>query len=366
MRRIAISGFFAYAALSCVIPIIPSYAESLGASPLLSAIAAGVFALSPAIAMTPFGMMSEIYGRRGFILAGMLTSTMAPLLYMMSADPYTLIAARLLHGFGSAMYIPAVNAMVADSAIADRRGEAIGWLSTSLMLGFFAGPALGGIVAELYGVTATFVLSFTFAALGLLSVITVTNGGARYHAEVTEFPWDMVPFFAVMFSGTGTTSALALYAIPMQAGYLTDLQIGTIVSSLFLFSAVFRVPAGILSDRIGRKSSSAIGIIVTSVGLLLSTGTDPFQLFVASSICGIGMGIVNTSVFAAASDCRNRGLAMGLTNTTLNAGIFAGSTVAGYLAGFLSFPAMMLYLAAANTLTLPLLFYDNFLSSAKK
>ncbi len=366
MKRVIISGFFAYAALSCVIPIIPSYAESLGASPLLSAIAAGIFALSPAIAMTPFGVMSEIYGRKAFIVAGMLTSTIAPLLYMLSTDPYMLISARLIHGFGSAMYVPAVNAIVADSAVADKRGEAIGWLSTSLMLGFFAGPAVGGIVAELYGVVSTFTLSFLFAALGLLSVITIPGRNAKYHAYATKFPREMTPFFAVMFSGTATTSALALYAIPMHAGYLTELQIGAIVSALFLFSAIFRVPAGILSDRIGRKSSAAIGMIITSLGLLLSTGVDPCQLFVASSVCGVGMGTVNTSVFAAASDCRNRGFAMGLANTTLNAGIFAGSTIAGYLAGFLDFSTMMLYLSAANTLVLPLLFYDNFLSSGKK
>lgn len=365
MKKIILSGFFAYAALSCVIPIIPSYAESLGASPFLSAVAAGIFALSPAIAMTPFGMMSEIYGRRTFIVAGMITSAVAPLLYMLSTNPYMLITARLVHGFGSAMYIPAVNAMVADSAVADRRGEAIGLLSASLMLGFFAGPAVGGIVAELYGVTSTFILSFIFALLGLLSVVTAPRVGARHLTNAADLPKEMLPFFAVMFFGTGTTSALALYAIPMHPE-LTEFQIGVIVSALFLFSAIFRVPAGILSDRIGRKSSAAIGMVVTSVGLLLSATANSVQLFIASSVCGVGMGIVNTSVFAAASDCENRGFAMGLANTTLNAGIFCGSAVAGYLAGFMDFSTMMLYLSAVNALALPMLFYDNFLSLKEK
>ncbi len=367
MRRVILSGFFAYAALSCVIPIIPSYAVSLGASPFLSAVAAGVFALSPAIAMTPFGVMSEIYGRRIFIIAGMLASTIAPLLYMLSTNPYMLIAARLIHGFGSAMYIPAVNALIADSASTSKRGEAIGWLSTSLMFGFFAGPAAGGLTAELYGVTATFILSFIFALMGLLSVITVQTGGSRIF-HTMEFPREMIPFFAVMFVGTGTTSALALYAIPIHTGYLTELQIVANVFALFFFSAIFRVPAGILSDRVGRKTSAAIGIIITSCGLLLSATWSPTQLFIASSLCGVGMGTLNTSVFAAASDCKNRGFAMGLANTTLNAGIFTGSTVAGYLAGFLNlnFNTMMLYFSAANVLALPLLFYDNFLSSRGK
>ena len=138
MRGIFVSGFFAYAALSCVIPIIPSYALSLGASQFMSAVAAGIFALAPAIAMTPFGILSEVYGRRLFILAGLLTGVFASLLYLLSLNTLLLIFARLIHGFGVALYVPAVNAFVAARSSEDRRGEPLGWLQPTFLLGFFA------------------------------------------------------------------------------------------------------------------------------------------------------------------------------------------------------------------------------------
>jgi len=363
MRGVFISGFFAYAALSCVIPIIPSYATSLGASQLISAVAAGVFALSPAIAMTPFGLLSEVYGRRFFILAGILTSILASLLYLMSYNAMLLILARLIHGFGSAMYVPSVNAIVADSVNAEKRGEAIGWIQTALMLGFFAGPIAGGYIAEIYGAMGAFYLSFFLSFSSLLFA-------PRYDVERDEksldnfkFPAGMLPFYALMFVGTALTGALVLFALPFYAPEIgiTESQVGIIVSSLFLFSALSRVPAGILADKIGRRLGAVAGMVVGSAGLFFASTTNPLQLFIASSICGAGMGMVNTAVFAAASDFENRGYAIGLANTALNAGIFAGSTIAGYMATFMSFEEMMIYLAIVS-----ILFTLIFLSSSRE
>jgi len=362
MRGIFGSGFFAYAALSCVIPIIPSYASSLGASQFMSAVAAGIFALSPAVAMTPFGILSEVYGRRMFILAGLLTGVFASLLYLLSLNTLLLIFARLIHGFGVAMYIPAVNALVADRSSEDRRGESIGWLQTTLMLGFFAGPAVGGYVAEIYGAKNVFLLSLAFSIISLLfSLFSVEKNGRGHLKYNFKFPAGMLTFYSLMFVGTAVTSSLALFALPFYAPeiQISESQTGVIVSSLFLFSALSRVPAGVLSDRFGRKAGVIVGMIFGSLGLFTAATTDPIQLFVASSICGAGMGIVNTAVFAAASDCENRGFAIGLANTALNAGIFAGSAIAGYMATFLEFEEMMMYLAMISILFTPIAFLNS-------
>lgn len=362
MRGIFVSGFFAYAALSCVIPIIPSYALSLGASQLMSAVAAGIFALSPAVAMTPFGILSEVYGRRLFILAGILTGAFASLLYLLSFNALLLILARLIHGFGAAMYIPAVNALVADRSSEDRRGETIGWLQTTLMLGFFAGPVAGGYTAEIYGAKGVFLLSLAFSITSLLFALSPVEKNTRGHLEYNfKFPTSMLPFYSLMFVGTAVTAALALFALPFYAPEIkiTESQTGVIVSSLFLFSALSRVPAGVLSDRFGRKAGVIVGMIFGSLGLVMAATTNPIQLFIASSICGAGMGIVNTAVFAAASDCENRGFAIGLANTALNAGIFAGSAIAGYMATFLEFEKMMIYLAVISILFTPLVLLNS-------
>lgn len=358
MRGILISGFFAYAALSCVIPIIPPHATSLGAPHLISAIAAGIFALSPAIAMTPFGILSEIYGRRLFIIGGMIVSSIAPLLYLFSYNPLLLVISRLIHGMGTAMYVPAINAIVADEADENRRGEAIGWMSTTLMMGFFAGPIVGGFTAEIGTVRDVFLLSFALSILSLTSAVFSVKKAVRVHLEFNfKFPTAILPFYTLMFVGTAMSSAFALFILPFYASEIkiTEFQTGTIISSLFFFSSISRVPAGILSDKLGRKAGVFVGIAIGTLGLFTAITVNPIQLFIASSICGVGMGITNTSVFAAASDCKNRGFAIGLANTVLNAGIFTGSTIAGYMANFLNFEEIMFYIATLNAVSIPLL-----------
>ncbi|AAB89920.1 MFS transporter [Archaeoglobus fulgidus] len=357
MLRLILSGFFAYASLSCVIPIIPSYASSLGASVFLSAFAAGVFALFPAIAMTPFGMLSEVYGRRRFLVAGAVTSLLASLLYLQSSTAELLVFSRTLHGLGSALYIPSINALVADISEESRRGEAMGKLQTALMLGFFAGPLAGGFVSDFFGVKAVFLLALVFSAAALVPVVGVrerSKGGEIGKQFI--FPRKLAPLFAVMFVGMATGSSLALFAIPFYAPELniSQQQAGLLVAVLFLFSAIIRVPAGILADRAGRNVTALLGMVVTGLGLFSAFKPDFPFLFLASLLCGAGNGIVNTAVFAAASDYENRGYAMGVANTVLNAGIFAGTTLAGFMAGFLSFQSMMLILAAATLLFSPI------------
>lgn len=357
MLRHILSGFFAYAALSCVIPVIPSYASSLGASVFLSAFAAGVFALFPAIAMTPFGMLSEVYGRRAFLIAGAVTSLLASLLYLQSSTAELLVISRTLHGLGSALYIPSIHALIADVSEEDRRGEAMGKLQTALMLGFFAGPLAGGFVSDFYGVKAVFLLALLFSALALALVMKVKErrkGAVRKH--VFTFPRKLAPLFAVMFVGMAAGSSLALFAIPFYAPELnvSPQQAGILVAVLFLFSAIIRIPAGIMADRAGRNAIALFGIVITAFGLFSASKTDLPYLVLASLLCGSGNGIVNTAVFAAASDYENRGYAMGVANTILNAGIFAGTTLTGFMAGFLSFQSMMLALGAATLIFSPL------------
>lgn len=358
MLRLMLFGFLAYASLSCVIPVIPSYASSLGASALLSAIAAGVFALVPALAMTPFGFLSELYGRRRFLVGGTLTSVFASFLYLQSNTPSLLIFSRTLHGLGSALCVPSLNALVADISEDRKRGEAIGRLQTALMLGFFAGPLAGGLVSDLFGNSSAFILALFLSLLALSLLVGVkdsyrSNDIARPRLI---FPKELVSFYAVMFVGMATGSSLALFAIPYYAPIMgfSPQQAGMLVAVLFFFSAIIRIPAGMLADVAGRGLVALTGMIVTAIGLLLATKPDLPFLFLASLLCGTGNGIVNTAVFAAASDYENRGYAMGVANTVLNAGIFVGTTLAGYIAEFLSYQKIMLILAVVTLVFSPL------------
>jgi len=354
MLRTLISGFFAYAALSCVIPVIPTYAESLGADALKSAVAAGIFALLPAVAMTPFGFLSELHDRRLFLYAGYFTSTISGLLYLLSNTVELLIVSRLIHGLGSAMFVPALNAIVAEKAEKRKRGEEIGKLQTSLMLGFFAGPIAGGIVS-VYGYSASFALSLIFSLLSLLFIAGIEN--SRKSSERMEFriSANLVPLYILMFVGMAASSALSLFAIPYYSEHLnlSSAEAGGLVSIIFLISALIRIPAGLLADRIGRKAVAVFGMLFIAFSLLVASIADKALLLFASIACGGGNGMVNTAVLAAAADSKNKGAALGIANTALNAGIFAGTSLAGFLAGFMNYADLLTFMAVLVLLFSP-------------
>jgi MFS family permease len=326
-----VSGFFAYSSLSSVFPVIPEYASELGASESLSALTAGAFAIVTAVAMIPFGFLSERYGRVNFMLLGLVVFVLSPVLYLLSTTPVQLLVFRLFHGFGIAMYAPAVNAMVSDLAEETRRGEMIGWLSAAFMLGFVAGPLSGGIVYEIFGISETFILSSIFGILSLVPLRYIDETINRFEINRGITKNTMAATIAV-FASTFGSSAVALFAIPFYAPNfgISGSTVGLLISSIFLFSALSRVPAGVLSDVAGRGFVIVSGLLI-EVSAIYLFSIPNFELFIATALCGLGMGFANTAGFAMASDSRNRGLAMGLVSSSLNAGIFFGPTFVGVL-----------------------------------
>lgn len=353
MRSIYISGLFAYAAISSLFPIISPYAHTLGSSESISALIAGAYALTTSIAMIPFGFLSDRYGREFFLFSGLSICTLMAILYTLAMNPFQLLAVRLLHGFAIAMYIPAVNALVAD--ISKRRGEAIGYLSAFLMFGFVIGPFLSGIIAEEFGILQVFYLSAVLSLISTLLPLKLLTKKKLSSSPLFEsrlgFNRTLVRAITATFFASFGSAAIVLFAIPFYSSKLgiTKAEVGIATSLLFLLSAISRIPAGILSDKVGRTAVILIGLSIEGFSIALTLTNDPIQLFTAMSACGIGMGFANTASFALASDLKNRGFAMGAVNSFLNAGIFFGSALTGYLAEFLGFQSVF-YVASVLTL----------------
>ncbi len=355
MKGIYLSSFLAYASLSAVIPVIPSYAMDIGADKAFAALISGSFALSTALAMTPFGVASDRIGRAPFVVCGFALYLAAPVMYMISASPQQLLIARLIHGFGTAMYLPALNALVADEAAEGRKGEAIGWLTTSLMLGFVVGPLIGGVIAAICGATYTFLLSFILSAAAFSTALTFArNFSAVRETQSLSINRSLAPYLAAIAIATAASSSLALFAIPISSEFIGKSFAGASVSALFLSSASVRVLAGRLSDTVGSRITAIIGAVVESAGLALaSIGVGYYA--VSAIVCGVGMGFVNTASFAAAARSESRGFAMGLSNTALNAGIFGGAALAGMLASSIDLSHALLVFAGVSFLIAPLL-----------
>ena len=130
MVRLCAAGFVAYCSYSiCRAPLLPLFARELGAGPSLIGFVMGASTLTGVFLKLPAGALSDLFGRRRWLVAGALVFATLPFSYLAVSTLAWLVVLRFLHGSATAIFGPVASASLSDIAPAARRG---GWLSTVL------------------------------------------------------------------------------------------------------------------------------------------------------------------------------------------------------------------------------------------
>ncbi len=347
-------GFCGHIGISLLFPVIPLYAEEVfGAAVAMVGLVVGISSYMAALTMIPFGMLSDRVGRRAVLMIGLVMFSLAPLLYIVVSTPLQLILVRAIHGLASAAFIPPANALVVDMSPPERRGEALGWFTTVIMMGFIVGPITGGFLLNSYGFNATFYACSFVSLLALLLILPWLRSmpGKPVPMEEGESSWGwlrqrravgglLTVLFIVFGSGT-IVAFLPLYG--EKIGIMAS-QVGIIITAIYASSALLRAPAGMLSDKIGREIIILFGFIVSAAAVACFSFLASFPLLMVAGIAfGFGMGLAMTASFALVADLASmnaRGLAMGAANSSLQAGLAIGATAMGGVAAVAGFESM--------------------------
>ena len=141
-----------------VMPVLPFYADRLGASPFVIGLMVSVFALAQLLVSPFWGKLSDRRGRRPTLMLGISIATFAFLLLALACSewamarisPHWLIAlifiSRFVSGAGGAT-TGVVQAYVGDAIVPEERAKALGWISAATSAGVMIGPALGSLAA---------------------------------------------------------------------------------------------------------------------------------------------------------------------------------------------------------------------------
>jgi DHA1 family tetracycline resistance protein-like MFS transporter len=151
-----------------ILPLLPFWAQRLGASPvgiglLLTVYAAAQFVFTPML-----GTLSDRFGRKPIILLSLLIEALSLALTAVAGSFPLLLFARLIGGLG-ASNIGSAQAVVADVTAPDERARGMGFIGAAIGLGFVIGPALGGVLAPL-GTTLPFWVAAGVALINALLV----------------------------------------------------------------------------------------------------------------------------------------------------------------------------------------------------
>lgn len=109
------------------------------------------YVLTWAAFVIPAGQLADIYGKRRVLLAGITTFMLASILCGLVSSSPALIFARILQGFGGALFVPPLYALCFEFFPEDKRGLAIGILGVGAGIGLAIGPSFGGFLLNEWG-----------------------------------------------------------------------------------------------------------------------------------------------------------------------------------------------------------------------
>ncbi len=329
------------------LPIIPLYAESVGASIWEVGLITSAFMLMAAVLAIPFGLTSDRIGRKRLIVLGLAVNASASFLFLFAVHPYLILLVYTFAGFGIAAYTPAIIAFVGDVSLTSHIGRAYGLFTTFMAVGMAVGPGIGGFTASFGGYGLTFILSGIIILVGLFVAVMTFQGGLKKQASPSaELNLSqsfkiilsnrivlicLIAAFCLCFTFGVIAAFLPLYA---DSTGLSILTIGLLFAAQSIGSTVVRLPFGILADRIGKRLPFIFfGLAGTALGTGFLTSTTN-QSFLMALMCltGLSLGIAFMSMSALIAEKTGpavRGLAMGTYSTSFYSGFAASPLIIG-------------------------------------
>jgi DHA1 family multidrug resistance protein-like MFS transporter len=342
-----------------IIPLLPVYAESLGANGFWIGLIFGANPLVRATFTLFVGSLADRREKRGLMLGGLLGYALCSIGFMLSQAPWQLFLARVAQGAFSAMVMPVARAYAGDLAPKGREGAVMGQFSLAFSLGFAFGPLMGGVLADNFGLNAPFVGMSVISLLAWLFVSRFVPKMQPKPGFIVRRGLDLRPFRdrqvvglvagrGLVEVGRGIFSTLMPLVGNAQIG-LSSSQTGFIVTLRSSMESLIQPVSGRLSDRVNRRTICLVGFLTMPIALLLTPGARSYlALGTAAVILGTAAGIAVPAASAIAVNkgrIYGMGSMMGLDSTAQALGMALGSTVGGTLYG--AFSSTVAFRAAA-------------------
>jgi multidrug resistance protein len=315
-----------------IIPLLPFYAETFGATAFTVGLLATSFSLMQFIFAPIWGRLSDRVGRRPIILLGLLGSCLSYLAFGMASTLTALFAARIFAGIAGAN-IPTAQAVVADLTTPENRAKGMGMVGAAFGLGFIFGPAIGGFLSRYgYSVPAFFASGVSlanFAAAWFLLPETLKPehraiervgriDALRSALARPHLPLLLVIGFLVVAAFSAFESTFALFAERSHGFHASSIgYVFAFVGIVLVIVQGFLV--GKVVKKIGEHHIVPASLAIVAIGLLMIPATQSVAaLLVANGVMAVGMGFNNPSLMSLVSRysaAEGQGGVMGLTQS---------------------------------------------------
>ncbi len=341
----SIVTFFFWASLYLYMPILPVYAQSIGASLTMVGAIVSAYAIPQMLFRIPVGMLFDAISRRKFLIAGgLLMNSLGALGMGLAPGALLLFLARGVTGIGAAMWVTFTVYFAAYYPMEGMK-KAIG------IINFIQGAALvittycGGIIAEAGGYKYTF---FGAALLGVVAMAALLPTREPAIRPVKQSARQSFLFVAgcpllLVVSFMGVLAQFANWAglfgfIPVYGAQIgaSSADLGIITMLALGASAVAALTVIPLVKRRGNSFTIMLGAVLMGSAIAITPLLHQVSLLQGLMVIyGLGRGILGTilmSLSIQAVDPQQRATAMGIYQAVYAVGMFLGPFVSGSLA----------------------------------
>ena len=326
-----------------------------------------LFTISAAISRPFSGKLSDTIGRKKVMIIGIVICFIVSLLYPLSFSIWFFLLLRFLHGFSAGFLPTGATALVTDILPKESRGRGMGIWGTFISLGIGVGQSLGDWLFRLFGMNNLFIFAAIISLIAALLIAYVKETLEKqqkfklHHLSIRVqdvFEPSVLPAAFVMFL-TASCSGIIFVLTPDISDYLGINNKGWFFGIYVISTIVIRLFTSSLSDKIGRRKTLLIGVVLLIVSMfLIGTAHDLTAYTTAAVLFGVATGITSPTLFAWTADLSHkdrRGVGSGTMFIALELGIMLGSisTIFTYNNHFetiyigFSFGILMAVLAAA-------------------
>ena len=330
-----------------IIPLLPFYAESFGASAFTIGLLGTSFSLMQFLFSPVWGRWSDRIGRKPIILVGLMGSCLSYLGLALSTSLALLFVSRIVGGIAGAN-IPTAQAYIADVTTPENRARGMGMVGAAFGLGFIFGPAIGGVLSRISPETPMwFASALCFAnfvaAWFLLPESRSADASTRSLGRMEAFRHAFTKptlllllalYFIVTLAFSGFEATFAIFS-EARFGY-TASTIGFVFAFIGVILAIVQ---GVLVGKVVKVVSERRLIPLAILAIALGIGLIPFvwnvpTLLGALFVLAVGMGFNNPSLSSMVSrlaDPNDQGGILGLASSLASLGRVVGPAAGGYL-----------------------------------
>jgi DHA1 family multidrug resistance protein-like MFS transporter len=354
---LGLSIFASMLGVGIVAPLLPLYAEKMGASGIWIGMIFAGFSISRAVVMPIAGRFSDRSGRKAFLSLGLLIYAVISLGYIWADDPFQLTLVRLIQGIAAGLVIPIAQAYVGDMSPQAEEGKWQGYFNAAFFSGFGFGPLMGGTLTDHFGMSVAF---YTMGSLNLAGFLVVlfflpeaipVKQGTKIRPSFRKIGKSNIMkgllWFRLAFSmGRGAFAGF----LPIFAGLFLSLsatRIGILIAVNILVMALLQPLGGRISDRVSRRFLVVAGGGVNLAFLCLIPWCGDFWELLA--VCLIGSLGGSVSIPAASAMIVEEGRKFGMGSTmaifgvAFSLGMAVGPIVSGIIADALDIRAVFYF-----------------------